>query len=96
MPPYGGSITTNVYYASSTLCDPNVDTSLFKPDQNPRPSPFILMVDRGDCTFVQKVRQFAVKKQNQMYLWNSELTLFAFLKNIFKRSVMHNDLEPLE
>jgi hypothetical protein len=65
MPPYGGSIAQNVFYADSDLCDPTVDTSKGFPTrdidpktkkQAPWPSPYILMVDRGGCTFVQKVR----------------------------------------
>jgi len=65
MPSYGGSIAQNVYYSKSTLCDSNVDTSGGVPTRDidpktgkmkPWPSPYILMVDRGDCTFVQKVR----------------------------------------
>jgi hypothetical protein len=64
IPPYGGSITQNVYYAQSDLCDPNVDTRKGVPSratdesgaQMPWPSPYILMVDRGGCTFVTKVR----------------------------------------
>jgi len=63
-PPYGGSIAQNVYYADSDLCDPTVDTRKGYPEREvdetgmmaPWPSPFILMVDRGGCTFVQKVR----------------------------------------
>jgi len=54
----------NLYYADSDLCDPAVDTRKGYPirskdnDGNmlPWPSPYILMVDRGGCTFVQKVR----------------------------------------
>mmetsp|Transcript_16742 Transcript_16742/g.23269 ORF Transcript_16742/g.23269 Transcript_16742/m.23269 type:complete len:513 (+) Transcript_16742:62-1600(+) len=64
VPPYGGSIQQNVYYANSDLCDPNVDTRAGFPErpkdengnQLPWPSPYILMVDRGGCTFVIKVR----------------------------------------
>jgi hypothetical protein len=63
IPPYGGSIQEKVYYANDTLCGPNVDTTKGYPeelddDQKRKPwkSPFILMVDRGDCTFTQKVR----------------------------------------
>lgn len=64
IPPYGGSIAQNLYYADSDLCEPNVDTRKGYPqrekDENgkqlPWPSPYILMVDRGGCTFVQKVR----------------------------------------
>ena len=63
MPSYGGSIAQNVYYSQSTLCDPIVDPTSGVParekDSNgkmkPWPSPYILMIDRGDCTFVQKV-----------------------------------------
>lgn len=64
IPPYGGSIYQPVYYADSDLCDPNVDTRKGYPirptgsdgKMGPWPSPYILMVDRGSCTFVQKVR----------------------------------------
>lgn len=59
IPPYGGSIAQNVYFADSDLCDPNVDTSKGYPQRNdgsPWKSPYILMLDRGNCTFVQKVR----------------------------------------
>jgi hypothetical protein len=62
IPPYGGSIAQNVYYADSDLCDPNVDTSSGYPSRpksggkmEPWQSPYILMVDRGACTFVKKV-----------------------------------------
>lgn len=63
IPPYGGSIAQQVYYADSNLCDPNVNTTKGYPERKdgqgknqPWQSPFILMVDRGECTFVQKVR----------------------------------------
>lgn len=66
MPTYGGSIAQYVYYADSDLCDLNViDTSKGYPTRDidqktkkmaPWVSPYILMVDRGGCTFVQKVR----------------------------------------
>lgn len=65
IPPYGGSIAQNMYYAEDTLCDFNsVDTRAGHPirakDEDgqmlPWQSPYILMVDRGGCTFVQKVR----------------------------------------
>jgi hypothetical protein len=63
-PPYGGSIAQQVYYADSQLCDAVVDTTKGYPEREkdsngvmkPWPSPYILMVDRGECTFVQKVR----------------------------------------
>lgn len=63
MPAYGGSIAQNVYYAQSDLCDQDVDTSGGVPAREmgpdgkmqPWPSPYILMVDRGGCTFVKKV-----------------------------------------
>eukprot|EP00545_Synedropsis_sp_CCMP1620_P000681 CAMPEP_0119029986 /NCGR_PEP_ID=MMETSP1176-20130426/40798_1 /TAXON_ID=265551 /ORGANISM="Synedropsis recta cf, Strain CCMP1620" /LENGTH=522 /DNA_ID=CAMNT_0006986349 /DNA_START=663 /DNA_END=2231 /DNA_ORIENTATION=+ len=64
VPPYGGSIATNLYYADSDLCDPNVDTHKGYPTRpnaddgkmEAWPSPFILMLNRGGCTFVKKVR----------------------------------------
>lgn len=64
-PPYGGAIQQNVYYAGTTLCDANIDYSrggfpIRDVDESgemaPWKTPFILMVDRGDCTFVKKVR----------------------------------------
>eukprot|EP00934_Nitzschia_sp_Nitz4_P003176 Nitzschia sp. Nitz4//scaffold51_size120721//100226//102166//NITZ4_003744-RA/size120721-snap-gene-0.24-mRNA-1//1//CDS//3329553913//3166//frame0 len=62
-PPYGGSIAQNMYYANSDLCDPDVDPTKGYPQETdkdgnavPWASPFILMVDRGGCTFVKKVR----------------------------------------
>ena len=62
VPPYGGSIAQNVYYADSDLCDPNVDTTKGYPKTTDSKgktigwqSPYILMVDRGACTFVKKV-----------------------------------------
>lgn len=62
MPPYGGSITQNVYYADSQLCDTTEPQEgyptreMIDGKMAPWPSPYILMVDRGTCTFVQKVR----------------------------------------
>jgi len=59
IPPYGGSIQQQVYYADDTLCNSNVDTTKGYPqrdDGSPWSSPFILLIDRGDCTFVKKVR----------------------------------------
>jgi hypothetical protein len=64
IPPYGGSIQQQLYYADQTLCNNNVDNGKGYPErakdksgkQAPWEFPFILMVDRGDCSFVQKVR----------------------------------------
>ena len=65
LPPYGGSIQQNVYYADSVMCDSNTDYSRGGYPTRDNDStgemaawkaPFILMVDRGDCTFVKKVR----------------------------------------
>lgn len=65
-PPYGGSIAQNVYYTDTDLCDSNsIDKSTGYPSRNvdPKtsrmeewPSPFILMANRGTCSFVQKAR----------------------------------------
>lgn len=65
-PPYGGSIAQNIYYTGSDLCDSQkVDPTTGHPSRvndpktnkmEPWPSPFILMVDRGSCSFVQKAR----------------------------------------
>ena len=65
VPPYGGAIQQNVYYAAQDLCDGPVDKTKGFPERpvdketgkpGVWPSPFILMVDRGGCTFVTKVR----------------------------------------
>jgi hypothetical protein len=60
--PYGGSIQAQVYYANDTLCA-SADVHKGYPEREvkngvmlPWESPFVLMVDRGDCTFVSKVR----------------------------------------
>eukprot|EP00557_Chaetoceros_sp_GSL56_P005983 CAMPEP_0176488582 /NCGR_PEP_ID=MMETSP0200_2-20121128/6792_1 /TAXON_ID=947934 /ORGANISM="Chaetoceros sp., Strain GSL56" /LENGTH=538 /DNA_ID=CAMNT_0017885587 /DNA_START=177 /DNA_END=1793 /DNA_ORIENTATION=+ len=65
-PPYGGSIAQNVYYTDSDFCDSSsVDPTTGYPTrptdpatgkQQPWSPPFILMIDRGSCSFVQKVR----------------------------------------
>ena len=68
VPPYGGSIAQNVYYADSDLCDPNVDTTAGYPQREKGeswPSPYILMVNRGGCTFVKKVRLSGVNLGRQ-------------------------------
>jgi hypothetical protein len=49
IPPYGGSILQNVQYTEDDLCTSYQPPGHWK-------SPFILMVNRGGCTFVQKVR----------------------------------------
>eukprot|EP00560_Eucampia_antarctica_P007971 CAMPEP_0197824116 /NCGR_PEP_ID=MMETSP1437-20131217/1419_1 /TAXON_ID=49252 ORGANISM="Eucampia antarctica, Strain CCMP1452" /NCGR_SAMPLE_ID=MMETSP1437 /ASSEMBLY_ACC=CAM_ASM_001096 /LENGTH=536 /DNA_ID=CAMNT_0043423625 /DNA_START=33 /DNA_END=1643 /DNA_ORIENTATION=- len=62
--PYGGSIAQNVYYSNSEFCESDEDTHAGYPEREkddqdnmaPWPTPFILMVDRGGCSFVQKVR----------------------------------------
>uniref|UniRef100_A0A7S4RKI6 PA domain-containing protein n=1 Tax=Ditylum brightwellii TaxID=49249 RepID=A0A7S4RKI6_9STRA len=64
VPPYGGSIAQNVYFADADLCDANVDNRRGYPirpkdshgNMEPWPSPYILLVDRGGCSFVNKVR----------------------------------------
>jgi len=65
IPRYGGSIAQPMYWADDTLCEytPNVARGGYpirgKDDDGnmlPWQSPYVLMVDRGGCTFVQKVR----------------------------------------
>lgn len=64
LPPYGHEIAQKVIYADSDLCDENVNVHKGYPcvgyDENGQcvawKTPFILMVDRGTCTFVTKVR----------------------------------------
>ncbi|KAL7581381.1 hypothetical protein ACA910_021973 [Epithemia clementina (nom. ined.)] len=54
MVPYGGSIQQQVYYTEDTLCSGGELSGKIYPAKVE--SPFILMMDRGDCTFVTKVR----------------------------------------
>ena len=69
MPKYGGAYSQNVYYADADLCSFDVDNRRGYPARKraadgkmePWPSPFILMVDKGGCSFVTKVG----KKQDQ-------------------------------
>lgn len=51
VPPYGSKIEQQVYHANNALCDGPLNQPVAPPGQ-----PFILMVDRGECTFVRKVR----------------------------------------
>lgn len=59
-PPYGGSISQSIYYTDNDLCDKEkIDPTQgypVRPDNKPWEAPFILMVDRGSCSFVQKAR----------------------------------------
>jgi hypothetical protein len=63
VPPYGGAIIENVIFADDPMCSQEFDMKGGYPqnkDENgnvlPWKTPFILMIDRGGCTFVQKVR----------------------------------------
>ena len=58
MLPYGGSIQQSVYYTSDNLCagSEDIGDNLKPTSRSPDDGPFILMVDRGECTFVTKVR----------------------------------------
>ncbi len=63
IPPYGGSIVENVYYADDKMCDHTFDNTRGWPERKdekgnklPWQSPFILMINRGGCTYVTKVR----------------------------------------
>jgi len=66
IPQYGGSISQNVYYPGQEVGDACGEIDIrgghpIRPvddDGNmlPYPSPYILMVDRGMCTFVTKIR----------------------------------------
>jgi hypothetical protein len=70
LPPYGGSITHNIYYTDSDLCDadnaddimsegyPSRDIDPVTGKQVPWPAPFIFMVDRGGCAFAKKVHKY--------------------------------------
>jgi len=66
MPPYGGSIAQNVFYADDDLCSSFVNVTKGYPERanpdDPWPSPFILLVDRGGCAFTTKVRALQEEK----------------------------------
>jgi len=54
LPPYGGSISQSLYYSESLLCGD--DKAILTPEREETDTmPFILMVDRGGCSFVRKV-----------------------------------------
>lgn len=63
-PPYGKSLNQPLFYADDDLCDATVNKRkgypIRPPDETgkmaPWPVPYILMMDRGGCSFVQKVR----------------------------------------
>jgi len=64
--PYGKLLRHTLYYAKSDLCDPHSKTLEEYPASGKEEddkavsaswlSPFILMIDRGECTFVEQVR----------------------------------------
>jgi len=57
-PKYGHAIALQVFYANSTFCsDSDADVSKWIKSSKDSESPFILMMDRGDCTFVSKTRR---------------------------------------
>ena len=59
LPTPRGRFISSVYYTDSDLCDPNVDKTIGYPQRSnnaPWPLPSILLVDRGGCSFVTKVR----------------------------------------
>jgi hypothetical protein len=101
-PAYGGSIAQNVYYAQSTLCDQNVDTSTGVPAREidpktnkmqPWPSPYILMVDRGECSFVQKVSELLrLKNSFECACWIDFLTLPCVL--LFRSATLSVRVPP--
>jgi len=58
IPPYGGSIQQKLYFATSNMCEYD-SKQPWKgyPNDTDRPkSPFVLMIERGGCSFVQKAR----------------------------------------
>jgi PA domain len=60
MPAYGGSLALPVYYTKDQLlCDDKAASkkNFFPARKDDEMDPFILMIDRGGCTFVQKVRK---------------------------------------
>jgi hypothetical protein len=86
-PAYGGSIAQNVYYAQQELCDGDVDTTKGVPTRpnDPEtnkmqswPTPFILMVDRGGCTFVKKVNKLVFFKVGSPNPCAVHLTILPF------------------
>eukprot|EP00555_Chaetoceros_dichaeta_P011914 CAMPEP_0198253642 /NCGR_PEP_ID=MMETSP1447-20131203/4037_1 /TAXON_ID=420782 /ORGANISM="Chaetoceros dichaeta, Strain CCMP1751" /LENGTH=524 /DNA_ID=CAMNT_0043939399 /DNA_START=87 /DNA_END=1661 /DNA_ORIENTATION=+ len=99
-PPYGGSINQPLIYADSDLCDATVDRRKGYPTRDkddsgqmiPWPSPFILMVDRGTCSFVQKVRNAqhvgaaGVIIADNICICTDEVCMAASLDNICERA----------
>lgn len=102
MPAYGGKIVQNVYYAASDLCDANVNTAIGYPtrDIDPDtkqmkswPSPYILMVDRGGCTFVKKASGCSSYSSSPsyycFYYFVSKLAFSAAITNDFFFLLLH-------
>lgn len=64
VPAYAGAIIENVYYADDPMCSDDFNKRGGYPQRVrdekgqhlPWPRPFILMIDRGGCTVIQKVR----------------------------------------
>lgn len=54
-PKYGVTLTQKLYYSNSNMCDDGAVASGGLPAGD-WVAPFLLMVDRGECTFVKKVR----------------------------------------
>jgi len=106
MPSYGGSIAQNLYYSQSTFCDgdndptkgvPTRDTDPKTNKMKPFPSPYILMLDRGDCTFVQKVRVVVVVNLKCIMggcgcVIFRRVESYRVVRNLFYRSAKMNPL----
>ena len=56
IPPYGGSIQQQLVYTNDAFCEPAQGSGKSKWTPANPPAPFILMIDRGECSFVTKVR----------------------------------------
>lgn len=54
-PNYGVTIAQKLYYSNTNMCDNSAEANGGYPAGN-WVTPYLLMVDRGDCTFVNKVR----------------------------------------
>jgi hypothetical protein len=104
-PAYGGSIAQNVYYAQQDFCtDAEANPSKGVPTRpdDPEtgkmaawPSPFILMIDRGNCTFVKKVRNFFEIKHISRFVSCGMASLTLFISSSSRaRSAMLNAPVP--
>jgi len=87
-PPYGGTLTGQLFYWNSQHlgCAP-LDRSLIPDDAVMQGRTIIVMLDRGNCTFVQKVRDAENIAANAVVVVNSDNSLITMADDGTGRNV---------